>query len=158
MGVDVTGEWVGEYSYGPPFVRAAVPFRLTLTKSWLGWFSGSVSDGEGGMPEVGTVKGWLRGKHLSFKKQMPVFRVFEDGRNLPLHEYVAAKGKWQIDPETPHPAITYMGVVTDDGLGLEGQWVVEACSVPLIGQLSVFRFPGFSGTWKAQRVKVVAVQ
>ena len=52
MSVDLSGNWVGEYPYDPPIVHAPVAFRLTLKQSWLGRFSGTVSDGDGGMPEM----------------------------------------------------------------------------------------------------------
>ena len=150
MGREVTGEWIGAYSYDPPIVRPSVSFRLRLTQSWLGRFSGVVLDGEGGMPEEGRVGGWLRGNRLSFKKQMPVFRVFDGGQTLPLSEYAAAKG-WTVEPDTPHPPIRYEGVLSDDLQVVEGRWRTEACAVRLVGQLAALPFPACAGIWKAER-------
>ena len=147
----VTGEWAGVYSYDPPVVRPPVSFRMHLRQSWLGRFSGSVVDGEGGMPGEGSVTGRLRRNELSFKKQMPVFFVFDGGQTVPLSEYAAGKG-WTVDPDTPHLPIKYEGTISADERAIEGRWVAEAGALRLVGELRAVYFPSFAGTWKAERI------
>ena len=145
----VSGTWVGQYRYDPPVTLFPVPFQLMLKQTWLGRFSGTVSDGDGGMPELGTVSGWVRRGRISFTKLMPVLRVAADTGTLPFHEH-AAKSGWAVEADTRHPPILYEGSLSDDGRRAEGIWRVEAWTLPVLGQLRAFEFPRFSGTWSAQ--------
>ena len=149
--INLSGTWTGEYQYAPPAVGVPAAFILNLRQGWLGRITGTVQDGPEGMPEEGKVTGWLRGNRLTFRKQMPVFRVASEGRTVPLAEYLAASGELRISANMPHPSILYEGTAGGDGQSLSGVWNVSESVIRLAGQARALQFPGYKGSWVARR-------
>ena len=147
----VTGRWSGQYCYDPTekmAVPGAVGFTLILKQGWFGRFSGTVTDGAGGMPGVGTIRGRLKSPRIEFVKQMPVSYVgTPEGVAITLRESVAKLGI-ESKADVPHAPIYYSGEFVDTSHA-QGQWIIRAARVPL-GDGRVLNMPEGRGTWRLE--------
>jgi hypothetical protein len=149
--VNLTGKWTGAYLYDAGPELAAVTFTLNLRHRWLGYISGSVIDGPGGMPEEGKVAGRLRGRQLLFRKLMPRFRVTA-AKGTELASEHPPFERFAIPADAAHPPILYEGLVSDAGATASGVWRVAEHVVILEDGMQGLQFPGYSGSWTASRV------
>ena len=129
--MNITGTWKGEYTFeemdpadagGKYMAGHVVNFTMQLKQGWLGMVSGTVQqDVRTGFAEAGTVRGRVKGNVFGFKKHFPVFRLIHENSRLTLEQW-ADRHKVVIDTNRPHPAILYMGDISDDGQTIEGRW------------------------------------
>ena len=149
----VTGTWHGTYSYDPlehiPKLDP-IPFTLILKQGWFGRFTGKVSDGPGGMPDTGAIKGRFSFPRIAFTKQMPVFYVvMPDRRNISLRQFLLELGE-TCEHEIPHPPIFYTGEFSDDRHA-KGTWIIRAEEHPLSDGRAVPLFEA-SGVWRIEKI------
>ena len=144
----VTGTWRGTYSYDaveqiPQLVP--VPFTLTLKQGWFGRFTGTVTDGPGGMPDTGAVDGSFSYPRIEFTKQMPVCYVATpDGRNVPLRQFLIEQGQ-TCERDIPHTPIFYEGEFLSPSRA-QGTWIIRAGPVSL-GDGRAVQMPEARGGW-----------
>jgi hypothetical protein len=150
----VTGTWMGTYSYDPsePVAKlGAVTFTLTLKQQgWFGRFVGTVSeDAALGIPGVGGIEGYFSYPRIEFTKRMPrCFVTTEDGRLIPLRDYVAEEGyAWEHD--MPHPAVFHQGQFSGPDCAA-GTWTARPVRFPVGGGQMIVRAP-VTGTWSMDK-------
>lgn len=131
------GKWNGTYDYpkdtGYPVLKP-VAFEIEVVQVDGKRFRGNVTDGEGGTPGTGTVRGKLAGRMIAFTKQMPIrSECNEDGTTV-------------IDGTKPHYPLLYAGQVSPDQRYIEGTWRFKKIWVFLFGILP-YRTGMGSGTF-----------
>lgn len=147
----VTGTWRGTYSYDavvqfPKLIP--VPFTLTLKQGWFGRFTGTVTDGAGGMPETGTIEGSLSFPRIEFTKRMPVCYVATpDGRNIPLRQFLLENGQ-ACERDVPHMPIFYQGEFSDPRHA-HGTWIIRAGPLSLLDGRAI-QMPEATGGWSIE--------
>jgi hypothetical protein len=147
----VTGIWQGTYSFDaveqfPKLVP--VTFTLTLKQGWFWRFTGTVTDGHGGMPETGIVEGYFSYPSIEFTKRMPVcYMATPDGRNVPLRQHLKEQG-YTCEREVPHMPIFYKGEFSD-ARHARGTWIIHAGPLSLLDGRSV-RMHGATGEWSIE--------
>jgi len=154
----VGGRWAGTYTYDPmpgPGDFPTIGFVLEVATELVSRFRGNVQDDPtAGMPEVGTVEGYISGGRVEFIKRMPVLYLFEDGRVRHIAECV--RGWWglELDGPVPAPPIFYEGTFATDGQELVGRWWLDKVTVPIPsgGQRYALDLGAASGRWAARRV------
>jgi hypothetical protein len=147
----ITGTWRGTYAYEASIVmtmREPVAFTLTLKQGWFGRFTGSVTDGLGGMPGAGAVDGSFSYPRIEFTKRMPVFYVpTPDGRVITLREYLTERGH-TCESDASHPPILYQGEFSSLNRAL-GTWTIRASPVSL-GDGGAIEVPETRGVWSIE--------
>lgn len=154
--MNVSGEWHGEYTYGPDYGAVAgksVPFLMTVTDAWLEGIRGEVQDDarHGGMPEPGVVRGRRWGRWLRFTKSYPRhYLVRTDGKLQDLGPQLELQFEVRLTEELPPSRILYGGALRADGAMLQGSWRILPWSVHTDrGKLRIRG--GNSGSWTAHR-------
>ncbi len=131
-------EWTGSYDYGAfadgPETQS-VGFRMRFSIGWFGRFSGSIDDGDGGIPERANIWGRFSGNRVKFKKCYP-------------HTWTTTgDGKLMVIPQSMTQVIYYEGDLSDDFSRLIGVWSVRA-GYFTVGNLR-YKTPESAGTWNA---------
>jgi hypothetical protein len=147
---DVTGIWLGSYSYPQNPGSPGVPFTLKLQQDSIGHFTGTVTeDATLGMPGTGIIEGKFAFPRIDFVKRMPVcYMTAGDGRRVTLREWLAAQDL-VCEGDPPHPPVTYQGRFNDINEA-RGMWVIEPWEIPLAGGMSM-PMGGASGAWIIKR-------
>jgi hypothetical protein len=145
--------WKGRYEYEPGTVGTPACFHLELRRLWLVRLVGIVQDDPPGMPEQGRVHGWLIGRRLWFRKQMPVFRIAAEGGTTPLAEWLPSVSPLQVSATARHPPLSYAGTISADGRRAAGTWHLAASQMRLSNDPRCIRLAGCQGTWSAERVE-----
>lgn len=153
-----TGTWLCEYTLGEDYGDQAgksVPFRLSLTERGLGALfarprvTGQVRDdaSKGGFPELGEIRGQLRGLRLSFVKTMPVtYLADENGDLMTITDYYR---RHDLEARPRRHVIYYRGVLSDDGEQVRGDWAIPPHMIEFAEGIS--NVPGSRGTWSGRR-------
>jgi hypothetical protein len=117
FGVNLSGNWSGRYWYETSDPAASVTnlppptaYRMTLQHRRItGGLWGDVRD-ENGMPETGTLRGYVRWGRVFLLKQMPHFWVVsETGRSTSFQEFVRELTGVTLTDQIPHPPVRYVG-------------------------------------------------
>jgi hypothetical protein len=139
----LTGQWVGQYTYGPEFgdemYGQNVQFRLFLKDAGNGQFTGTSVDieGFGANMDKATVNGFIDGNFISFTKEYPKnFIIDEDGHT---HE----------DQANSHPRLSYSGSLDKSLNAYRGTWELWVNEV-LDGERGSF-VDIFTGTWEMKK-------
>jgi hypothetical protein len=159
MGWKAKGTWHGYYSFDlvPDCedLPARVGFWMQVEQSWLfGSLRGEVwDDPPHGTPDCGVVKGRVSRGGVFFRKWMPIFYVWSEGRPMPLAEKLLRDFGMSLDQPVPHPAILYIGVYDPATDELAGDWEIPADTIEVIskGQRLIFDMPACTGRWMARR-------
>jgi hypothetical protein len=111
---DITGTWIGEYSYDPHFAVQVLPppisFSLSAHLGWLGRFQGTIQDDPvGGTFEAAAMVGRVCGHSVSFRKQYPHYYVFHEEKLMTLKEQLQAIHGIALDEDPPAEPIWYRG-------------------------------------------------
>ena len=112
----VSGQWQGEFKYGPEYAPGMEPvsFRLVLKDIGEGRFEGKCIelDGASANPEIGEVKGYMEKSFISFTKEYSsYFKLDEFGVDVKIEN-------------NPKPIITYMGNYDWMSGHFTGQWEI----------------------------------
>jgi hypothetical protein len=149
----LAGRWTGTYEYEQPDVPGSRQIGFTLdffdTSSWR--LYGEVWDDPltGGVEAKGTILGWAWGRHLRFRKVMPL-HFANDPRPIPIDEYVeAAYGDRVVGDPGVH-VISYRGIIADDAHQVGGTWHFSHRRLVLQSK-RVIVLPSASGTWHMGR-------
>ena len=150
----ITGAWRGSYSYDAAEENPklnTVSFVLMLQQRWFGRFNGSVTDGPGGMPETGLIKGYISYPTIRFIKRMPVCYVGgPDGRKITLRQFLIEQGE-DCDRDVPHWPIYYRGRFYDPH-NANGMWIIRATPLTLHDGRAI-QMPETTGSWTITRAR-----
>ncbi|MFK7790922.1 MAG: hypothetical protein AB8C95_15700, partial [Phycisphaeraceae bacterium] len=109
------GRWLGTYRYNLETLNehfGHVPFTMSLqdigNETFEGWIEDDVE--QGGTPGTGTISGKLKGKKISWKKQMPIMAVIDKN------------GESSVVPDKKHIPLIYSGTLDEDGKRAHGKW------------------------------------
>jgi hypothetical protein len=141
VGSGALTRWRGSYAYPPGTPGLAferVPFVMTLRHGWFGGITGSIEDGEGGIPDPARVSGRFRGTSIRFRKVYP--RVWLPGID----------GRLICVPIAAPSTVLYAGTASFDRRSIEGTWSIAGGVFEHAGQW--FETPAVSGSWEAQQV------
>jgi hypothetical protein len=156
---DITGKWVGEYSYHPgkavPVLPPPVCFALDARLGWFGRLRGTIQDDPvGGPPEPASMVGWVWGTTVSFRKQYPRFYVIHEGELITLDEQLEITHGITLDESPAARPIWYRGRYDPENNIVRGIWRIEEGRLHLKtrGQVLVCALRGTSGEWSMQRL------
>jgi hypothetical protein len=150
----LAGHWTGTYEYEQPDVPGSRQIGFTLdffdTSSWR--LYGEVWDDPltGGVEAKGTILGWAWGRHLRFRKVMPL-HVANDPRPITVDEYVETTLGDRVAGDPGVHVISYRGVIAHDANQVRGTWHFSHRLLVLQSK-RVIVFPSASGTWQMRRV------
>lgn len=155
---DITGSWVGEYTYTPGPGYATLPpatgFTLTARRGWFGRFQGVIRDDPTrGVPEEATVQGHVSGLQITFWKQYPAMYCFDRGKLVSLAEYLERlQGLHIYALPVPDP-IRYVGAYDPAAEAARGQWQISAGVMRFRsgGRLLEVQVPASTGQWVMRR-------
>ena len=131
--------WTGTYRYNDSsLMRQPTPivaFRMTISLDWFGRFFGTIDEDEHGVPETASIRGRVRGLHISFRKWYPSFWMTnEEGEKIRV-------------PGLEPFVLYYRGDISEDLALVRGVWEVPAETRHIEEQ--EWEFPAAFGTWDA---------
>jgi hypothetical protein len=143
---DITGNWIGSYSYPWNPGLEPVPFTLKLQQDKHGHFSGTVTeDADVGMPGTGTIDGRFTFPRIDFVKRMPVcYMAAGTGRRVKLREWLATLDL-VCEGDPPHPPVAYEGRFYEINEA-RGTWTIKPWEISLVDGMSV-PMGEVSGAW-----------
>lgn len=114
--IEISGDWIGHYGFGEGYShlvrKQTVDFVAKIKKGDRGSFTGTIKEGDNGIPESADISGVVRGRRVSFTKTYKSsYQIDEDG--------VIAKLSYG-----PHHVI-YKGFYDKSKSRFYGQWRIE---------------------------------
>ncbi len=133
---DITGAWVGEYSYDRdsafPVLPPAVGFCLNARPGWLGRFHGAIQDDSAeGVIESASMVGRVCGTRVSFRKQYPENYVFHEGRTITLSWHIQLTYGFAPDEHPFVPPVWYRGEYDEAKDVVAGTWHIKSTVIKL---------------------------
>jgi hypothetical protein len=157
--MNVSGDWIGSYSYAEQYRETASPeptsFQMSLRDILFGRrVLGTVQDDRTrGIPEEAEIRGSRFFSRLSFWKSYPVLRVWDPKSQgtISLEELVKREFDELTRDPVPPRHIRYRGRIATTGSEMEGTWSMRPEKVFLPKLNGWLTLPGCHGTWEARR-------